>query len=141
MSRVTIKTWAMKQVLIEALSYRKKNNGLQNLIVGLILFLLGISMAATGILVVAVLGAFLFLISLGMMFIRFIEYSRRKNQTAPITPTSTSPYLQPIIIQTPQSPSQFHSEVTREIVKGRCRSCNSLNFETSARCSNCGASL
>jgi len=52
------------------------------------------------------------------------------------------PYPQQIIIQTPAPvPTQFRSEVTREIVKIRCKSCNSLNFETANRCSNCGASV
>ncbi len=32
-------------------------------------------------------------------------------------------------------------EVTREIVKVRCKNCNSLNYETANRCTNCGASL
>lgn len=34
-----------------------------------------------------------------------------------------------------------HTEVLREIVKVRCRYCNTLNVETSQRCSNCGAQL
>ena len=34
-----------------------------------------------------------------------------------------------------------HTEVLREIVKVRCKYCNSLNFETSQNCSNCGANL
>ena len=34
-----------------------------------------------------------------------------------------------------------HTEVLREIVKVRCKYCNTLNFETSQSCSNCGAHL
>ena len=37
--------------------------------------------------------------------------------------------------------SSTHTEVLREIVKVRCRYCNTLNLETSQRCSNCGAQL
>lgn len=37
--------------------------------------------------------------------------------------------------------SSTHTEVLREIVKVRCRYCNTLNVETSQRCSNCGAQL
>ncbi len=39
-----------------------------------------------------------------------------------------------------KGPTQF-SEITREIVKMRCRHCNALNYETSQRCTNCGANL
>jgi hypothetical protein len=34
-----------------------------------------------------------------------------------------------------------HTEVVREIVKVRCKYCNSLNPETGQRCSNCGGQL
>ncbi len=34
-----------------------------------------------------------------------------------------------------------HTQVFREIVKVRCKYCNTLNFETSQSCSNCGARL
>ena len=37
--------------------------------------------------------------------------------------------------------SSTHTEVLREIVKVRCRYCNTLNLETSQRCGNCGAQL
>ena len=37
--------------------------------------------------------------------------------------------------------STTHTEIVREIVKVRCKYCNTLNFETSQRCSNCGAQL
>jgi hypothetical protein len=33
------------------------------------------------------------------------------------------------------------TEIAREVVKIRCSHCNVLNFETSARCTNCGAPL
>lgn len=33
------------------------------------------------------------------------------------------------------------TEIVREIIKVRCKYCNSLNFETSQRCNNCGAQL
>ncbi len=40
-----------------------------------------------------------------------------------------------------KKPPAQYSEITREIVKIRCRHCNGLNFETSTRCNNCGANL
>src|SRR5213594_4564804 len=47
--------------------------------------------------------------------------------------------------ETANSPSavsrEVFKEVTREIVKVRCKNCNSLNYETANRCTNCGASL
>lgn len=118
---------------------KNHNNGPQNMAVGLVLFILGILMMATGIIAIQAFGSLLFLISLGLMLMGYVEYARKKNLPAPAP--STFAYPQSIIIQTPQMPTQFHSEVTREIVKVRCRNCNSLNFETAARCSNCGASL
>ena len=33
------------------------------------------------------------------------------------------------------------TEILREIVKVRCKYCNTLNFETGQRCTNCGAQL
>lgn len=36
---------------------------------------------------------------------------------------------------------EVFKEVTREIVKVRCKNCNSLNYETANRCTNCGASV
>ncbi len=35
----------------------------------------------------------------------------------------------------------IHTEVVWEIVKVRCKYCNTLNFETSQKCSSCGAHL
>ncbi len=48
--------------------------------------------------------------------------------------------------ETANSPSvvstrEVFKEVTREIVKVRCKNRNSLNFETANRCTNCAASL
>jgi hypothetical protein len=45
-----------------------------------------------------------------------------------------------------KEPSPTHTEIARteivrEIVKVRCKYCNTLNLETSQRCSNCGAQL
>ena len=37
--------------------------------------------------------------------------------------------------------SQATTQIVREVVKVRCKYCNALNFETSQRCSNCGAQL
>ena len=37
--------------------------------------------------------------------------------------------------------AQTHTELVREIVKVRCKYCNSLNFEPSQRCNNCGGQL
>ena len=34
-----------------------------------------------------------------------------------------------------------HTEVVTEIVKVRCKYCDTLNYETSQKCSNCGARL
>jgi len=33
------------------------------------------------------------------------------------------------------------TQIVREIVKVRCKYCNTLNYETSQRCTNCGANL
>jgi DNA-directed RNA polymerase subunit RPC12/RpoP len=38
-------------------------------------------------------------------------------------------------------PDEPRTEIVREIVKVRCKYCNSLNFETSERCSHCGAQI
>jgi peptidoglycan/LPS O-acetylase OafA/YrhL len=38
-------------------------------------------------------------------------------------------------------PDQPRTEIVREIVKVRCKYCNSLNFETNERCSHCGAQI
>lgn len=40
-----------------------------------------------------------------------------------------------------KEPDQNRTEIVREVVKVRCKYCNALNFETSQRCSNCGAQL
>ena len=40
-----------------------------------------------------------------------------------------------------KEPAQTHTEVVREIVKVRCKYCNTLNLETSQRCNNCGGQL
>lgn len=38
-----------------------------------------------------------------------------------------------------QSPAT--TQIVHEIVKVRCKYCNALNFETSQRCTNCGAQI
>jgi len=37
--------------------------------------------------------------------------------------------------------AQSTTQIVREIVKVRCKYCNTLNYETSQRCSNCGGNL
>ena len=37
--------------------------------------------------------------------------------------------------------SQTTTQIVHEIVKVRCKYCNTLNFETSQRCMNCGAQI
>jgi len=92
-------------------------------------------------------GAFV-LLGLIAMFVAFVmnndnqkktrQARRVAQQMAKMYPQGFLPPQQ-IIIQAPATST--HSEVTREIVKVRCKSCNMLNYETANRCSNCGASL
>ena len=108
----------------------------------------GIPLEATGFAIGAALGAMFILIGLVAMFAAFVQNSHNEKekrqarrvaqQVAKLYPQGFYP-PQPIIIQAPATST--HSEVTREIVKVRCKSCNSLNFETANRCINCGASL
>jgi membrane glycosyltransferase len=44
-------------------------------------------------------------------------------------------------VNQPIQATQTHTEIVREIVKVRCKYCNTLNLETSQRCGNCGAQL
>src|SRR5205807_8258468 len=114
-------------------------NPLLTFFLGLLLFIFAFPFAATGEPALLSLGGFLFLIGMILMFVGYVQNgSRKKKQRRQMM----QPYPQQIIIQTPAlAATQYHSEVTREIVKVRCKSCNSLNFETANRCSNCGASL
>jgi hypothetical protein len=117
---------------------------------GIVMFMfLGIPFLASGIYALQVVGGLLFFVGLILMFAAFVQHNdnqkknrqaqRVANQLARMGYATPQAYPQPIIIQAPASST--HSEVTREIVKVRCKSCNSLNFETANRCSNCGANL
>jgi small neutral amino acid transporter SnatA (MarC family) len=120
-------------------------------LIGLIFFLfIGIPLEASGIYGLQVFGSIFFLVGLVMMFAAYVQHNDnlKKNRQAQRVAQQLvrlgypqTPYPQQIIIQAP--PSSTHSEITheREIVKVRCKSCSSLNFETANRCSNCGASL
>src|SRR5438132_14157794 len=101
------------------------------------IFIFGFPIGATGL---YSLAGFLFLIGMALMFVGYMQNGSRKKK---LRRQMMQPYPQQIIIQTPvPAPTQYHSEVTtREIVKVRCKNCNSLNFETANRCTNCGASL
>ncbi len=117
-------------------------------IAGLISFLfLGLPLIGLGF---SALGAIFFFVGLIMMFAAFVQNNdnEKKNRQAQRVAQQLArmgypqaPYPQQIIVQAP--PSSTHSEITheREIVKVRCKSCSSLNFETANRCSNCGASM
>jgi hypothetical protein len=124
----------------------KSHMTLWTFLIGLVMFLfIGVPLAASG--WYALGGAFAFF-GLIAMFIAFVmnNDNQKKNrqarrvaqQMAKLYPQGFLPPQQ-IIIQTPAAST--HSEVTREIVKVRCKSCNMLNYETANRCSNCGASL
>ena len=114
--------------------------------IGLVTFLfVGVPLAGAGL--YALGGMFIFFGFIAML-IGFVMYNdnQKKNrqarriaqQVAKMYPQGFLPPQQ-IIIQTPATST--HSEVTHEIVKVRCKSCNMLNFETANRCTNCGASL
>src|SRR5205807_1850552 len=114
-------------------------NPLLTFFLGLMLFFLAFPLAATGILLLLSLSGIMFLVGLVLMLVGYVQNGSRKKK---LRRQLTQPYPQQIIIQTAApAPAQYHSEVTREIVKVRCKSCNSLNFETANRCSNCGASV
>ena len=94
------------------------------------------------------LGGTFVLLGLIAMFVAFLmnnDNQKRTHQARRVAQQMAKMYPQgflppqQIIIQTPSTST--HSEVTREIVKVRCKSCNMLNYETANRCSNCGASL
>lgn len=67
----------------------------------------------------------------GQMIATIKEKMKLANGKPTETVSSTSPV----------STREVIKEVTREIVKVRCKNCNSLNYETANRCTNCGASL
>lgn len=151
---VTIEAWVTLKILNQALSLPKNSHSTAwTFIIGLVLFLfLGVPFSASGVLGLQIVGGMLFLLGLVIMFAAWMMNSdneKKKRQAKLVAQqlarmgyaTPPTAYPQQIIIQTP--PSSTHSEITheREIVKVRCKSCNSLNFETANRCSNCGASL
>jgi hypothetical protein len=114
-------------------------NPLLTFFLGLLLFFVAFPLAATGLLLLSSLAGILFLVGLVLMLVGYVQNGSRKKK---LRRQMMQPYPQQIIIQTPAPvPAQYHSEVTREIVKVRCKSCNSLNFETANRCVHCGASL
>ncbi len=111
-------------------------NPLLTLFLGILIFIFSFPIGATGLYSVA---GFMILIGLALMFVGYVQNGSRKKK---LRRQMMQPYPQQIIIQAPAAPAQYHSEVTtREIVKVRCKSCNSLNFETANRCVHCGASL
>ena len=59
---------------------------------------------------------FAFLIGLGLIMMGALSSQEQKKETS-------------------------HSEASPPVVRIRCTHCNSLNLETSLRCSNCGAKL
>jgi|SRR5437667_1864932 len=132
--------------LISILSAPRKNSTspMQIFLIGIFMFIIAIPLAATGIVALSAVGGFLFLVSLILMLAGYVGNQDRKKKLRKQMQMYPGgyPYPQQIIIQAPPTQtSTSHSEVTREIVKVRCRHCNSLNFETSARCSNCGANM
>ena len=118
-------------------------------LIGLVMFLfVGFPLEGTGVTGLQVFGSLFIVIGLITMFAAFVmnnENEKKKRQAKGIAQQMAAMYPQglyppqQIIIQAP--PISTHSEVTREIVKVSCKSCNSLNFETANRCTNCGASL
>jgi len=127
----------------------------QTIAYGVFLFVIGIILAgaggATGSIILDSFGALSILIAIPLMIIGWMAYNRaqkKARQTPAPNYPPMNPYpqaypqsMQPINLNIQTPGSSTHSEVTREIVKVRCKSCSSLNFETANRCVNCGASL
>jgi hypothetical protein len=132
------------EALLFGLSAPRKNptTPRQIFLTGLFWLIISIPLAV----VLRLFAGIVFLLGLIFVYAGYVgNQNMKKNlrKEIPMGYPSAPPYPQQIIIQAPptQASTSTHSEVTREIVKVRCRSCNSLNFETSARCFNCGASL
>ena len=88
---------------------------------GLILVVLsiGVVLLASGNFIAIGLAWFFFLIGIALVMMGALERSEQQQK---------------------KEPAQYR-EITREIVKVRCSHWGGLNFETSNRCSNCGANL
>jgi len=112
--------------------------------IGVLMFIIAIPLAATGNVILGAMSGFFFLVALILMFAGYVGDQDRKKKLRKqmqMPYPGAYPYPQQIIIQAPPAQTSTHSEITREIVKVRCKNCNSLNFETANRCVNCGASL
>jgi hypothetical protein len=129
---------------------KESHTTLWTFLAGLVMFFfVGIPLAATGIAVLVGLGSMFVIVGLITIFAAFKmngDNERRKKQAqtmarqmAKLYPRGFYPAPQQIVIQAP--PTSTHTEVTREIVKVRCKHCNALNFETANYCTNCRASL
>ena len=124
----------------------KSNATLWTFLIGIVMFLfVGVPLAGAGYYGLGAIFLFFGFVAMVLGFVMYNDNQKRNRQARRIAQQMAKMYPQgflppqQIIIQTPGTST--HSEVTREIVKVRCKSCNMLNFETANRCTNCGASL